>query len=87
MKLIGVGEAKRNPKLDPAELAAWIVQILAHSAKGRDPGRKTSALRTWTRLDTIRLAPHVAWADVDAFGEQFAQIPEPLPSAARKCHG
>ena len=23
MKLIGVGEAKRNPKLDPAELAAW----------------------------------------------------------------
>jgi hypothetical protein len=23
MKLIGVGDAKRNPKLDPAELAAW----------------------------------------------------------------
>ena len=23
MKLIGVGETKRNPKLDPAELAAW----------------------------------------------------------------
>jgi Protein of unknown function (DUF1553)/Protein of unknown function (DUF1549)/Concanavalin A-like lectin/glucanases superfamily/Planctomycete cytochrome C len=23
LKLIGVGEAKRNPKLDPAELAAW----------------------------------------------------------------
>ena len=23
MKLIGVGETKRNPKMDPAELAAW----------------------------------------------------------------
>ena len=23
LKLIGVGDAKRNPKLDPAELAAW----------------------------------------------------------------